>query len=62
MTMTQINAMRTLHQSTTRTEKTMTAREMALTSHNLGRTGDKATVTKIGEVYYWDNRREMWVA
>ena len=39
----------------------MTARDMALTAHNLGRTGDKATVIGTGEVWYWDNRTEMWV-
>jgi phosphoribosyl-AMP cyclohydrolase len=60
MTTAQLNAMRTLAESMSRPEQTMTAREMALTSHNLDRTGDKATL-KTGEVYYWNTSREVWV-
>jgi hypothetical protein len=38
---------------------TMTAREMALTSHNLSRSGDMATLAD-GSVYVWDKRFEHW--
>lgn len=60
MTAAQMKAMRDLHETTTRTEQTMTAREMALTAHNLDRTGDKATTIGTGEVWYWDVRRDVW--
>jgi hypothetical protein len=39
----------------------MTAREMALIPHSLGRTGDKAIVTTTGEVWFWSKVRELWV-
>jgi hypothetical protein len=44
----------------TQTARTMTAREMALTSHNLGRTGDTAT-TADGRAWRWSDAAEMWV-
>jgi len=59
MTTAQINAVRNLWETATSTEQTMTAREMALTSHNLNRTGSKAT-TEDGAVWVWDARREVW--
>ena len=59
MTTTQINAMRNLWETTGTTEVTMTAREMALTSHDLNRTGSKAT-TSDGATWTWDARREVW--
>lgn len=40
-------------------EHTMTAREMALTEHELDGTCNRATL-KTGEVYRWDNRRGLW--
>lgn len=39
---------------------TMTAREMALTSHNCNRAGDIAT-TKDGRKWYWNEQAEVWM-
>lgn len=59
MTTTQMNAMRNLWETTTKAEVTMTAREMALTAHDLHRNGYQAT-TEDGAVWTWDARREVW--
>jgi hypothetical protein len=61
VTITQLNAIRTLWNDVTTPEQTRTAREMALTSHRLDRTGDRAT-TPDGRVWMWDARRELWVS
>jgi hypothetical protein len=47
-------------QIATTEQKTMTAREMALTSHNLNHTGEIAT-TKDGRKFYWSNARNLWI-
>jgi hypothetical protein len=39
---------------------TLTAGEMATTSHELDPTCTRATL-ETGEVYTWDNRRGLWV-
>jgi hypothetical protein len=38
----------------------LTAREMAMTPHRLGRTGDKAT-TADGLAWYWSPAAEVWI-
>jgi hypothetical protein len=60
MTTAQLVAFRGLHETLFAIERTMTAREMALVSHDLDRTGNRAT-TAAGEVWHWDNRRGLWV-
>jgi hypothetical protein len=60
MTTTQVNAMRNMWEAVTSQGQSMTAREMALTSHNLNRTGSRAT-TNDGAVWTWDSSRELWV-
>lgn len=40
-------------------KRTMTAKEMALASHNLSKTGDMATLAD-DSVYIWDGRFEHW--
>jgi hypothetical protein len=62
MTTATLKAFRDLHEATTTAPRTMTAREMALTGHNLNRAGDRATLTATGDVYYWINSRQMWVS
>ncbi len=59
MTSTQVAAMRTFWATSTAGAVWMTAREMALTSHNLNAAGDKAT-TSNGQVWYWVNATERW--
>jgi hypothetical protein len=61
MTDTQLNAIRTFWSDVTTPEQTRTAREMALASHRIDRTGDRAT-TPDGHTWTWDARRELWVA
>lgn len=61
MTTATLKAFRTMAETMTTASQSMTAREMALTSHNLGRTGDKATIIGTGEVWYWSQSVEMWV-
>jgi hypothetical protein len=39
---------------------TLTAREMAQAPHELDPTCTRATL-ETGEVYFWDNRRSLWV-
>jgi len=39
--------------------RTMTAKEMALTSHNLGRDG-KTAITSDGLKWVWDSRFNHW--
>jgi hypothetical protein len=41
--------------------RTMTAKEMALVSHNLGRDG-KTAVTADGRKWVWDARFSQWAA
>jgi hypothetical protein len=59
MTVSQLVALRSLHEALFRIERTMTAREMAMVPHDLDRTGNRAT-TRTGEVWCWDERRGMW--
>lgn len=60
MTQTQITGIRMLHEETSRVvSRTMTAREMALTSHSLSRSADMATLHD-GSVYVWDKRFDHW--
>ena len=60
MTTATLTAIRNIAETMNTAARTMTAREMALTSHKLDRTGDKAT-TKDGQVWFWSNARELWV-
>jgi len=46
---------------TTVVSRTMTAKEMAMTSHNLGRDG-KTAVTADGRKWVWDARFSQWSA
>lgn len=41
--------------------ETKTARDMALTSHKLNRTGEIAT-TKDGRKWYWSGALNLWLA
>lgn len=41
------------------TKQFMTAKEMALTSHNLSRDGMSATLAN-GQVYKWSNHFNVW--
>jgi hypothetical protein len=59
MNATQLKAMRTMWEDVSRPEETMTAREMALTSHDLSRDGYRAS-TADGRVWTWDDRRNLW--
>ncbi len=53
MTNAALQAIRMIHESlNTPVIETLTAREMALLSHNLDRTGDVATLPN-GDVYIW---------
>ena len=59
MTTTQTTAMRNLWQAVTSPAIELTAREMALQSHNLSKDGSKAT-TADGQKYYWVAATERW--
>ena len=54
-----VKSIRTLHANLTSAIRTMTAKEMALTPHRLGRLGDTAT-TGDGQKWVWVEY--VWVA
>lgn len=60
MTTTQTTAIRTQWQDVTAEAKTMTAREMALTPHNLNKAGTIATLTN-GQKFVWNEAAVAWV-
>jgi hypothetical protein len=61
MNATQITAIRNFHESTKAAPaRYMTAREMALTSHNMSRTGNFATLS-TGEKYAWSDTQTLWM-
>ena len=60
MNETQTAAMRNMWQDATAVcKRSMTARDMALVSHNLSASGDMAT-TADGSVWIWNTRTDMW--
>jgi hypothetical protein len=61
MTTAQLDGMRGLWVDATGPERTKTARDMALTPHNLNRTGDRAT-TADGRKWYWVVARSLWIS
>jgi hypothetical protein len=56
----QLNGMRKLWEAASGINETKTAREMALTSHDLGSHGMTA-VTSDGKVWVWDSHSNHWV-
>lgn len=59
MTATQLTAIRNLW-TDLNTHTTMTAREMALTAHNLSRDGMKAK-TSDGRRFIWNDNQSLWI-
>ena len=60
MTNTQVTALRNFHTATKTAITSLSAREMALLSHNLSKTGDVATLPN-GDRYDWSNATSAWV-
>lgn len=56
----QVKGMRNLWTAANTAPETMTAKEMALCSHNLSKTGMKATLAN-GKTFYWDDDKNLWV-
>lgn len=61
MTNAALKGIRQMHEDTKVVSRTMTAKEMALTSHNLNRDGSMA-VTADGRKWVWDARFSHWAA
>ncbi len=60
MNETQTFAMRAMcHDGNSVCKRSMTAKDMAMTSHRLSRSGDMAT-TADGSVWIWNTRTDMW--
>jgi hypothetical protein len=59
MNNTQLIGMRMTNEAT-KMNRTMTARQMALTAHRLGRTGEIATLAN-GQKFAWSNVSELWL-
>ncbi len=59
MNQAQIRGMRQFHESTVCRKPPMSAREMALTPHNLSKSGDIA-ILEDGRQYIWDARFDQW--
>jgi hypothetical protein len=60
MNTTQLSAMRNLWNEVNSQPETMTAREMALTPHNLNRDASIARTTD-GRKFVWIEKQERWV-
>jgi hypothetical protein len=60
MNETQTFAMRAMwHDGNSVCKRSMTAKDTAMTSHRLSRSGDMAT-TADGSVWIWNTRTDMW--
>ena len=55
------NTIYTTRRESQNAAETMTATEMALTSHNLGGKGAAVATTKDGRKFSWMNERNLWV-
>jgi hypothetical protein len=61
MTTATLTALRSIALAMDAPEITMTAKEMALTPHNLNRTGTKAKMVGAGMMWTWSDARDLLV-